>query len=170
MPCLAYSLTTVTVGLNPTLISCENIRIYHDCLVWIENSVPRVTVRQKWCQTVIPRERVFIHTNLPNSHGRFFSLHTLSVFIAFCHFKCETFTNILTETQSIFCSCSYNFLINLFLRLQLHVYIIEELQFRRNNLAWSLYLYETISCWNFLIPSNNQHDLRMDLLYEAWVR
>ena len=57
MPCQAYSLTTV--GLNPTLISCENIRIYHDCLVWIENSVPRVTVRQKWCQTVILRDRVF---------------------------------------------------------------------------------------------------------------
>ena len=39
---IAYRFT-----LNPTLISCGNIRIYHDCLVWIENSVPRVTVRQK---------------------------------------------------------------------------------------------------------------------------
>ena len=57
MPCQAYSLTTV--GLNPTLISCENIRIYHDCLVWAENSVPRVTVWQNWCQTVIPKDRVF---------------------------------------------------------------------------------------------------------------
>ena len=76
-------------------------------------------------------------------------------------------------------------IINLVQRLQLHVYIIEELQFRkyllnkcfgnvgevfRNNLAWSLCLCETISRWNFLIPSNNQYDLRMDLLHEAWVR
>ena len=94
MPCQANSLTTV--GLNPTLISCKNIRIYHDCLVWIENSVPRVTVPHQWYQTVIPRDS-FLST--PNSHGRFFSLHTLSVFIAFWHFKCQTFTNILTVSS-----------------------------------------------------------------------
>ena len=70
-----------------------------------------------------PEGQSFLST--PNSHGRFFSLHTLSVFIAFCHFKCETVTNILTETQSIFfCSCGYNYFINLVQRLQLHVYII----------------------------------------------
>ena len=27
-----------TVRLNPTLISCENIRIYHDCLVWVNKT------------------------------------------------------------------------------------------------------------------------------------
>ena len=66
--------------------------------------------------------------SIPNSHGRFFSLHTLSVFIAFCHFKCETFTNILTETL-FFCSCGYNYIINLVQRLQLHVYIIGRVVF-----------------------------------------
>ena len=69
-----------------------------------------------------PEGKNFLST--PNSHGRFFSLHTLSVFIALCHFKYETFTNILTETQSIFCSCGYNYIINLVPQLQLHVYII----------------------------------------------
>ena len=69
-----------------------------------------------------PEGQSFLST--PNSHGKFVSLHTLSVFIAFCHFKCETFTNILTETQSIFCSCGYNYIINLVQRLQLHVYIV----------------------------------------------
>ena len=58
-----------------------------------------------------PEGQSFLST--PNSHGRFFSLHTTSVFIAFCHFKCETVTNILTEIQSIFCSCGYNYFINL---------------------------------------------------------
>ena len=46
----------------------------------------------------------------PNIHGRFFSLHTLSVFIVFCYFKCETFTNILTETQSIFFVVALSFI------------------------------------------------------------
>ena len=69
-----------------------------------------------------PEGHSFLST--PNSHGRFFSLHTLSVFIAFCHFKCETVTNILTETQSIFGSFGYNYIINLAQRLQLHVYNI----------------------------------------------
>ena len=68
-----------------------------------------------------PEGQSFLST--PNSHGRFFSLHTLSVFIAFCHFKYETCTNILTETLSLFCSCGYN-IINLVQRLQLHVDII----------------------------------------------
>ena len=84
-----------------------------------------------------PEGQIFVST--PNSHGRFFSLNTLSVFIAFCHFKCETFTNILIETQFIyfilfflffylffffFCSCGYNYIINLVQRLQLHVFIL----------------------------------------------
>ena len=51
-----------------------------------------------------------IFLSSPNSHGRFFFLHTLPVFIAFGHFKCKTLTNILTETRSIF--------------LQLHLYSV----------------------------------------------
>ena len=118
MPCQAYSLTTV--GLNRNFISCENIRICHDCLVWIKNSVPKGNCSAKVMPNSDPEGQFSIRT----SHGRFFSLHTLSVFIAFCYFKCETFTKILTETQSIFCSCGYNYIINLAQRLQLHVYII----------------------------------------------
>ena len=88
------------VGLNPTMISCENIRIYHGCLVWTEISVTRVTVRHHKACRVMPNSdtegQSFLST--PNSHGSFVFLHTLPVFIAFGHFKCETFTNILTET------------------------------------------------------------------------
>ena len=51
-----------------------------------------------------PEGQIFLST--PTSHCRFFFLHTLPVFIAFCHFKCEILTNILTETRSFFCSCS----------------------------------------------------------------
>ena len=72
---------------------------------------------------VMPNSYPESFLSTPNSHGRFLSLHTLSVFIVFCHFKCETFTNILTELQSRFCSCGYN-IINWVQRLQLHVYII----------------------------------------------
>ena len=39
-----------------------------------------------------PEGQSFLSTS--NSHGRFFSMHTLSVFIAFCYFICETVTNI----------------------------------------------------------------------------
>ena len=39
-----------------------------------------------------------------------------------------------------------------------------------STLPEKLQLYETISRWNVLIPSNNLYDLRMDLLHEAWVR
>ena len=101
-------------AINPTLISCENIRIYVD-----RKLCPKGHCSASVMPNSDPEGQSFLF--IPNSHGRFFSLHTLSVFTAFYHFKDETFTNILTETQSFFCSCCY---INLVERVQLHVYII----------------------------------------------
>ena len=70
--------------------SGQTIRTYHDYLVWIEKSIPRVNVRHhEACRVTTnsdPEGQIFLST--PNSHGIFFFLHTLPFFfIAFGHFK-----------------------------------------------------------------------------------
>ena len=62
--------------------------------------------------------------------------------------------------------CSYMY--TLYEEVQFRKYLLNKCfgnvgEVFRNNLASSLCLCETISRWNFLIPSNNQYALRMDL-------
>ena len=81
--------------------------------------VPKVTVRHQETGQVMPNSdpegQTFLSTT--NIHGRFFLLHILTVFIAYGQFKCETLTNILTETRSVFAVA----VVHCVLRLQLYI-------------------------------------------------
>ena len=108
---------------DPTYLSYPSISHYsgfepHFDLMWKYKNRSRLFgVDRKLCPSgslfgIYPHQTVMVDS---------FPSHPVS-FIAFCHFKCETVTNILTETQSLFCSCGYN-IINLVQRLQLHVHV-----------------------------------------------
>ena len=56
----------------------ENISIFHECMVWIEKSVTRVTDRHHEACRVMPSSdpewQIFLST--PYTHDRYFFLHT----------------------------------------------------------------------------------------------
>ena len=73
------------------------IRIFLDCLVWIEKSVPWVTV---WHHGALPSDansdpkgQTFL--SMPNSHDRSFFFHTFQLYLLLISFKCSKLTSVV---------------------------------------------------------------------------